>query len=303
MLWLRGKHPDQPESWPTTVQDAEARVAKWARDKRSTSTEEEVFENLWSAHKVLFSSRQSGKCGYCELPIAADPHGGDIEHYRPKAAITKLLDDPATWGEEVSGHNSRDPSKRRQAPPACSGKGYHFLAYEWTNYLLSCGTCNQKWKGNLFPIEGGHSRGPNRKSLAAERPLLLNPYGDTDPAEHLAFNDIGQVTPYEDSVMGWETIRTCHLGRESLRSIRAHFAQLACGLIKRVLQELHRTPRDNRRLRRALIPLLNLGVPSKQFAGMVRILWCHGNPYGFTWEDLRKLRAALGPFRPKSKRP
>ena len=88
-----------------------------------------------------------------------------------------------------------------------------------------------------------------------------------------------------------------------MRTIRAHFARLACGLIKRVLQELHRTPRDQRRLRRALIPLLNLGVPSKQFAGMVRILWRQTNPYDLTWQDLRRLRATLGRFRPKSKRP
>jgi hypothetical protein len=293
MLWLRGRRPKQPRNWRALVRAAERRVAKWARGGLKKQDGEEIFEDLWSTHKVAFSRKQRGKCAYCEMPIAADPSGGDIEHYRPKAAVTKLLDDPTTWGEEVVGHNSRDPSKRRRAPLAFEGKGYHFLAYAWSNYLLSCGTCNQKWKGNLFPVEGGHVRRPTRKSLPAERALLLNPYEDEDPVNHLAFDRIGQVTPHLDSLIGWETIRTCHLGRESLRSQRKLFAAPAWGCVSRVLRELLVTPRDERRLRRAIIPLLNLGASRRPHAGMVRILWSHRNPFGLSWADLRALRAEL----------
>lgn len=236
--------------------------------------------------------------GSLATAAAGDPSGGDIDHYRPKGAITRLLDDPATWGEEVSDHNSRDRARPRKTIPACPGKGYHFLAYEWTNYLLACGTCNQKWKGTLFPIKGGHDRAPTPRSVAAETPLLLNPYGGTDPADHLEFSDIGQVTPREDSALGWETIRTCHLTRESLRSQRAPFAQQARGFIRQLLKVLRASPPREDDLRRALIPLLNLGCPRRAFAGMVRAMWASKNPYGLSWNDLRRLSRKLRPPRP-----
>src|SRR5262249_34505246 len=152
-------------------------------------------------------------------------------------------------------------------------RGYHWLAYDWGNYLLSCSTCNEKWKGNLFPIEGGHVRAPTRKSYACERALLLNPYGDVDPGEHLEFHKIGLVTPKGDSEIGGETIRTCHLTRETLRSTRERFAKHAWPWITRVLKELRSTPHNKRRLRRAIGHLLALGRAREPHAGMVRILW------------------------------
>jgi hypothetical protein len=293
MLWLRGRHLEEPPTWQDTVRDAEARVAQWARKRLKLADGEVLFDDLWVSHKVSFSRLQNGKCGYCEMSIAADPNGGDIEHYRPKAELTELFDDPSTWGEEVEGHNSRDPAKRRRV--RLVGRGYWWLAYDWRNYLLSCGTCNEKWKGNLFPIEGGHRRPPTRRSYVKERALLLNPYGDVDPAAHLEFDKVGLVVPRADSAIGLETIRTCHLGRESLRRSREPIAKAAWPLITRVLKELRKNPHNEPRLRRAIRRLLNLGASKRQHAGMVRILWAHRDTFGLTWEHLRALYKKLKP--------
>lgn len=291
MLWLRGRRPSEPPDWRSVVHDAEDCVGRSTRGQ-PLAAGEVPFDPLWTAHKTTFSRAQHGKCGYCEMFIAADPDGGDIEHYRPKAQITELLDDPETWGAEVTGHNSRDPARPRHAPIVCE-RGYWWLAYDWENYLLACGTCNEKWKGNLFPIRGERRRAPTKKSCAGEDALLLNPYGEIDPLEHLEFDKIGLITPRQDSKWGRETIRTCHLGRESLRRSRHPVASDAWTRISRVLIELAREPINELRLRRAVGRLLALGGSTKQHAGMVRGLWAQREPYHLTWDLLRKLHKAL----------
>jgi len=294
MLSLRGRRPKQPPTWRSDVKAAKARVAQWAAGKLKLQPGEVLFdETLWTCLKVAFSRRQHGKCGYCEMRIAPDAKGGDMEHYRPKVKITALLDDPSTWGEEVWGHNSRDEGHPRHARDVSAG--YWWLAYQWRNYLLACGTCNQKWKGNLFPRKGNPSAAPTRAGVAAEVPLLLNPYGDLDPAAHLAFDRVGLVTPHQNSLHGWETIRTCHLGRETLRRSRGEVAKDAWPRITRVLKELGRSPRQNRTLLAALGDLLRLGSIERQHAGMVRAMWAQRDPYGLSWKQLRALRDALRP--------
>lgn len=294
MLWLRSRRPPEPPDWQERVRDAEGRVAGWARGMLKLAPGEELFEPKWAAHdvKVAFSTRQCGKCGYCEMSVLADADGGDIDHRRPKAAVHELHDDPATWGDETPGHNSRDPDKRR-VTCVISSRGYWWLAYKWHNYVLTCGVCNRKWKLSLFPIEGGHRGAPTKRSTANERTLLLDPYGDEDPVKHLEFDRTGIVVPRGDSTTGWETIRTCHLGRESLRAAREDVARLAWPRITRVIEELGRKRGDNRRLRRALRDLLVLGHRRKPHAGMVRIMWAQRDPWGLSWEKLRSLRAAL----------
>ncbi len=202
MLWLQGRHPKEPSTWAARVRATERRVARWASGRLHLTRDEVLFEDHWKRYKVAFSRRQHGKCGYCEMFIAADPDGGDIEHYRPKAEVTRLDDDATTWGEEIEGHNSRDPRHRREAPRISSG--YWWLAYAWGNYLLSCGTCNQKWKGSLFPRKGDPTTDPTPKSVTSEVPLLLNPYGLEDPARHLAFDKVGVVTPRNNSEHGFK---------------------------------------------------------------------------------------------------
>lgn len=71
---------------------------------------------------------------------------------------------------------------------------YPERAYEWTNYLLACESCNSNHKRDQFPIE-------------KNRPLLIDPTR-TEPAEYLDFSP---------STGKWVPRRGCREGRESVR--------------------------------------------------------------------------------------
>lgn len=128
-----------------------------------------------------------GKCAYCETYYSASAPV-DIEHYRPKGAV------------------SEDPVH----------PGYWWLAMRWDNLLPSCIDCNRKRKqivlqpgtslaelqrlsrsaaGNplgsgkkdSFPVAAGGIRAlPELATFTDERALLLDP-GQDDPEEHLDF--------------------------------------------------------------------------------------------------------------------
>lgn len=108
------------------------------------------------------SDLYKGKCAYCEKRNALE-----IEHYRPKL---RVIEDTAHLG-------------------------YYWLAYEWTNLVPACHTCNKiaGGKGNSFPImkEGTRVYRPtyhedntqinithsyaNSAALCGEKPYLLHP--------------------------------------------------------------------------------------------------------------------------------
>jgi hypothetical protein len=105
---------------------------------------------------------QHGKCAFCESKIAHIAYG-DVEHFRPKAAVQQLASDPL------------------------NRPGYYWLAYEWSNLLLSCQICNQRHKGNLFPLVNPEARArSHRDSLAVERPQFVSP-ADEEPAVLISF--------------------------------------------------------------------------------------------------------------------
>ncbi len=123
---------------------------------------------IWAVLKEHLQDLFCGKCAYCEarfLHVAF----GDVEHYRPKAAVTE---DPAH-------------------------PGYYWLAYSPQNYFPSCQLCNQGTaKKNHFPIAGKRAVCPE-DPLDEEKPLLLNPYRD-NPLRHLRF-----APSRDDKNPGW----------------------------------------------------------------------------------------------------
>jgi uncharacterized protein (TIGR02646 family) len=148
------------------------------------------------------------KCAYCESICKAE-----IEHYRPKAAVT---------GEP-------------------SHLGYYWLTYEWSNLLPSCRYCNTEGgKGNHFPVQGTRITTPifltngnlnkaqclvNNQTLLNEQPYLLHPEVD-NPKQHLGFEKANNgikaiatdVTSTSSNITrGSETIRICNLDRQDLR--------------------------------------------------------------------------------------
>jgi len=109
--------------------------------------------------------------------------------------------------------------------------------------------------------------------------LLLDPYGDELPSEHLRFGDFGQVEAVPESRKGFETIRTLGLDRESLRRSREEKAQKTLQLLK----ALDSDPPDSR-LGEILADLIRLGDERYVHAGMVRIIvegWL-----GLPWAEL-----------------
>lgn len=111
--------------------------------------------------RLKLISLQGNKCCYCEKPI----DNGQIEHYRPKAAYQEK-------------RNSR-----------LIRPGYYWLAYDWDNFLISCGECNQAGrKGNLFPIYSQKSRAKKKSDgLKKEKPVIINPAKE-DPSKFISFH-------------------------------------------------------------------------------------------------------------------
>lgn len=108
-------------------------------------------------YRKALKNCQGNKCCFCEKPIA----NADIEHFRPKSA----------W-QQTKGSPLNKP-------------GYYWLAYSWSNMLISCGDCNsQANKGNLFPVNGVRSSFPS--DCNGEDKILINP-SEEDPSIYITF--------------------------------------------------------------------------------------------------------------------
>lgn len=142
----------------------------------------EIKSAIYGSVKDALFQMQYAKCCFCESIIDAG-FPGDVEHYRPKKGVT-----------EVPKHG-----------------GYWWLAYEWSNLLLSCNRCNRGHKKNHFPISLSSSRAMTRADdLTLEAPLLLNPTED-EPDEHLGYRE-HVLFPKTDR--GKETIDKLGLNRK-----------------------------------------------------------------------------------------
>ncbi len=142
--------------------------------------------------KEALVAAQHSKCCFCESRVGMD---GDVEHYRPKAGF------------------SQGAGRRIEGP------GYYWLAYEWSNLLLSCPICNQRFKRSLFPLADPAARArSHRGDTSREAPLFIDP-AETDPEEHIGFR---REIPYpvNGSPRGAATIRALGLDRESLNERR-----------------------------------------------------------------------------------
>lgn len=144
----------------------------------------------------------SGKCAYCETPVLVGQYG-DIEHWRPKGAVSDMDGNPVDH------------------------PGYYWLAYDWKNLLLSCITCNQKWKKTRFPVNGSHASEPGGEH--AEEPLLVNPLWD-DPEQHLYVDESGVMIELTDR--GRACIEVCGLNRPELVRERRREALVISALVE-----------------------------------------------------------------------
>lgn len=143
----------------TTCRGARARIQ---RGELQIDFDKGIYGHA-SVKKVLVAAHH-GKCCYCESQLKHVDHG-DVEHYRPKAAV----------------------QQGRAAPLA--RPGYYWLAYEWENLLFSCAICNGTHKKNLFPIRDPRKRARSERArLVREEPLLVHPAKE-DPEQLIGFRE------------------------------------------------------------------------------------------------------------------
>lgn len=124
---------------------------------------------------------QHKKCAYCERK--RDIGEGDVEHYRPKAI-------------------------------------YYWLAYDWTNLLYSCKTCNVSYKRSHFPLIDESKRSIESQDCANETPALINPYYE-NPADFLQFHNEYVVPRYCGGIQNIKAKETIHcLGLNSRNDLK-----------------------------------------------------------------------------------
>lgn len=157
--------PDPPNLPPRWAGVHAARIA--AVDALATQADRAAYikrNGSWGLLKKWLAGISSQNCWYCEGKSTRAPF--DVDHFRPKLGITvdgvRLIEHP----------------------------GYYWLAYEWSNFRLSCQRCNRpekdesdvtRGKANEFPIRDEVSRcSAPAASMDAELPRLLDPCVQTD---------------------------------------------------------------------------------------------------------------------------
>lgn len=184
---------DEQSKWPL---DSDKVTVKYNKlEKKLPALQSEDFSNVYK-HSVVFKCLRKDfhdKCAYCQSHLDFSTAYYPVEHYRPKAAYIP------------------EGSKAKVSP------AYWWLAYDWSNLLLSCQVCNTN-KGNHFPLEKETQRDIPNKNVKREEPLILNPVAD-DFNEHIAYL-CEEAKPKSGSRKGETTIRLLDLNREELLNSR-----------------------------------------------------------------------------------
>lgn len=231
--------------------------------------------DFWGAYKSDFSALQNGRCGYCELP-AIGTHYGDVEHFRPKGELRIL-------NREKQGKEKTDLSNvsGRQAKRTI-GTGYWWDAYSWDNYLLSCAICNQAWKKNFFPVDTGDNPRERPARGVQENELLLNPFGDEDPADHFEYQADGIIRGKTE--MGVHTIETVGLWRPSLVVKR----RIVIQSLLRLILEMTAPGASDDLVRSNTRTIRDHGAKDwPLFPGMTRIVFSQVS--GMSWDELQAM--------------
>lgn len=188
---------------------------------------------------------QKNKCAFCEVNL--DSQHGEVEHFRPKRFY------------------KQNPGDSKHYP------GYFWLSYNWDNLLLSCISCNQKWKKNLFPLKNPIRRAINNTSdLSKEKPYFVNPYID-DPSLYIKF--VGPLaTGIDKCNRGKVSIKYFNLNRKGETGINSIF-ELRKGLFDKLLaiqESLSFVPSDDPLYLKLNQNIQIAKIESEEYCAMVR---------------------------------
>jgi uncharacterized protein (TIGR02646 family) len=219
---------------------------------RSGAKKLEFDSTVYGASEVkqALLAMQADKCCFCESKITHIAYG-DVEHFRPKAG----------WRQ-----NSGDPLTR---------PGYYWLAYEWSNLLLCCQLCNQRFKGNLFPLRDSALRAvAPGDDLAKEEPLFINPSVE-NPEALIGFR--GEMPyPINGDPRAERTISDLGLDRETLRERRLERLEMLRWAHKIALGEISASD-DDRDEAAAL--LQTFSRPDAEYSAAVKAAIADGFQY------------------------
>lgn len=253
--------PAVPEGFTRKVKPLEENLRKVLGGAAERSAGVEI-EGPWGDYKDRLSAAQHGKCAYCDARVTGNQYG-DVDHYRPKGAVSVLDEDEETHGRQVP--NKSVVKDRRPIP--LDHPGYWWDAFDWGNYLLSCKICNRTYKKTIFPVSDEAKRARRPEEEPGESPLLLHPFQGPDPAEHLKFREDGNVEPLDDSDHGRATIQTLGLNRDGLALDREDKAIRAYTLVDRLALA------EGAEADRLLRDFCKLGDPRTPFSGTVRAIF------------------------------
>lgn len=198
--------------------------------------------------KDALIAAQHGKCCFCESKIRHISYG-DVEHFRPKKAVCQ------------------SPELPLERP------GYYWLAYDWTNMVLSCQLCNQRHKRNLFPLHDPATRARSETAdIAAEQPLFIDP-ARVEPAAHITFRR-ELVAPVNRSPFAVATISNLALNRTKLVERRGERrARILVALVFVRMWIASGSVESNRRLvEKALASVLDALADEAEYAAMSRTI-------------------------------
>ncbi len=192
----------RPARAPAILRDPQKRGKKAARklcDDYDAGARNFQFDStIYGAKSVknVLIRAQHGKCCFCESRITHVSFG-DVEHFRPKGGFRQ---------------NARDPLQQ---------PGYYWLAYEWTNLLLSCQLCNQRYKQNLFPLKKPEHRvrtHDDAEGVARETAQFIDPAAE-DPTLYIGFRG-EYILGIDGNGRGSATIQALGLDRTELEEHR-----------------------------------------------------------------------------------
>ena len=200
---------------------------------RSRETRFQFERSVYADRSVkdLLLRAQHDKCCFCESKFPATSPGA-IEHFRPKGGVKQESGKPMLF------------------------PGYYWLAYSWTNLLVSCETCNTSYKGSLFPLADEEKRArSHRDDIDAETPIFIDPAIE-DPRQHIRFRgaEVEHLTE-----RGLRTIQGLGLGRGKLEDARAEVLEpldILCSVIEDLKDQVQspKVERARRLLQKAIRP-------------------------------------------------
>lgn len=216
------------------------------------------FEDIWSTddNKKILSKMQFGKCGYCDSIL--DENAPHIDHFYPKSQISKF-----EGGKSIPFH----PQYTGRKQTILTINGFWWLAYDWNNYVLTCSTCNGKFKKDIFPIKEKLKK--NFLEKKKYTPLIFNPFNNIKQYKYFTYTQFGLIQPVKKNNIAKNTIYVYGLDRTQLSRKRKNICSEALNLIYEFIDKKS----NNKPYVNELNRLIEIGHISSEFSSVIKSIF------------------------------